>query len=136
VRSSSCLAEFPTIAAAAKCRHPRKCIARRIALANGLHYVYAGNVHDRKGGSTYCPQCGTRVIERDWYELGAWQLTDTDACKNCGTQIPGVFAGQPGAWGARRLGVRLAAHAAPADNFAANGVAAACVGLGQQHRNA
>jgi hypothetical protein len=81
VRSSSCLAELPTIAAAAKCRHPRKCIARRIALANGLHYVYAGNVHDRKGGSTYCPQCGTRVIERDWYELGAWQLTDTDEGK-------------------------------------------------------
>jgi pyruvate formate lyase activating enzyme len=87
-------------------------LARRIALANGLHYVYTGNVHDRKGGSTYCPQCGTRVIERDWYELGAWQLTDTGACKNCSTQIPGVFAGQPGAWGARRLGVRLAPQAA------------------------
>jgi pyruvate formate lyase activating enzyme len=87
-------------------------LARRIALANGLHYVYTGNVHDRKGGSTYCPQCGTRVIERDWYELGPWQLTDTGACKNCGTQIPGVFAGPPRAWGARRLGVRLSAHAA------------------------
>jgi hypothetical protein len=107
-----------------------------IALANGRHHVYTGNVHDRKGGSVYCSQCGTRVIERDWYELGAWQLTDTGACKNCGAQIPGVFAGQPGAWGARRLGVGLAAHAARADNFAANGVAAACVGLGQQHRNA
>jgi pyruvate formate lyase activating enzyme len=69
-------------------------LARRIALANGLHYVYTGNVHDRKGGSTYCPQCGTRVIERDWYELGPWQLTDTGACKNCGTQIAGVFAGR------------------------------------------
>jgi pyruvate formate lyase activating enzyme len=86
--------------------------ARRIALANGLQYVYTGNVHDRKGGSTYCPQCGTCVIERDWYELGSWQLTDIGACRKCGTQIPGVFAGKPGAWGARRLGVRLAAHAA------------------------
>ena len=82
--------------------------ARRIALANGLHYVYTGNVHDAEGGSTYCPHCGTRVIERDWYELGARQLTDTGACKGCGTQIPGVFAGPPGAWGTRRLGVRLA----------------------------
>jgi pyruvate formate lyase activating enzyme len=76
--------------------------ARHIALANGLQYVYTGNVHDRKGGSTYCPQCGAGVIERDWYELGRWQLTDTGACKMCGTQIPGVFAGRPGAWGARR----------------------------------
>ena len=73
--------------------------ARRIALANGLRYVYTGNVHDAAGGSTYCPHCGTRVIERDWYELGAWQLTDTGACKSCGTRIPGVFAGPPGAWG-------------------------------------
>jgi len=88
--------------------------ARRIALANGLHYVYTGNVHDSDGGSTYCPHCGTRVIERDWYELGAWGLTDTGACKSCRTQIPGVFAGPPGVWGARRLGVRLTAHATAA----------------------
>ena len=85
--------------------------ARRIALANGLHYVYTGNVHDSAGGSTYCPHCGARVIERDWYELGAWGLTDTGACESCRTQIPGVFAGPPGVWGARRLGVRLTAHA-------------------------
>ena len=82
--------------------------ARRIALANGLHFVYTGNVHDREGGSTWCPKCGTRVIERDWYQLGNWKLTDSGACQNCGTQIPGVFAGAPGDWGARRLGVRLA----------------------------
>src|SRR5690606_16796682 len=40
--------------------------ARHIALANGLHHVYTGNVHDREGGSTTCPSCGTTVIERDW----------------------------------------------------------------------
>ena len=53
------------------------------------------------------------MIERDWYELGAWwRLSDTGACKSCGTQIRGVFAGPPGVWGARRLGVRLTAHPA------------------------
>ena len=26
----------------------------RIALANGLRYVYTGNVHDEDGGSTVC----------------------------------------------------------------------------------
>ena len=82
--------------------------ARRIALANGLHFVYTGNVHDREGGSTWCTQCGTCVIERDWYQLGDWKLTESGACLSCGTQIPGVFAGAPGYWGARRLGVRLA----------------------------
>jgi len=81
--------------------------ARRIALANGLHFVYVGNVHDRAGGSTYCTACGTRVIERDWYQLGAWRLTHSGACQNCGNQIPGVFTGAPGDWGARRMGVRL-----------------------------
>jgi len=85
--------------------------ARHIALANGLHYVYTGNVHDSQGGSTYCPCCHTRVIERDWYELGEWRLTAAGACRSCGTRIPGVFSGPPGAWGSRRLGVRLAATA-------------------------
>jgi len=39
--------------------------ARRIALANGLRYVYAGNVHDTEGGTTTCPGCGTAVVVRD-----------------------------------------------------------------------
>src|SRR6201987_294768 len=82
--------------------------ARRIALANGLHFVYTGNVHDRDGGSTWCPDCGTRLIESDWYQLGAWRLIEYGACRKCGAQIPGVFAGAPGGWGARRVAVRLA----------------------------
>lgn len=85
--------------------------ARHVALANGLHYVYTGNIHDSEGGSTYCPSCRTRVIERDWYELGRWLVTEAGACRRCGTRIPGVFDGAPGGWGARRLGVRLDGHA-------------------------
>jgi pyruvate formate lyase activating enzyme len=84
--------------------------ARGIALANGLHFVYTGNVHDREGGSTWCPGCGARVIERDWFQLGDWKLTESGTCQNCARQIPGLFAGAPGDWGARRLGVRLAPH--------------------------
>jgi pyruvate formate lyase activating enzyme len=80
--------------------------ARRIAQANGLRYVYTGNVHDAEGGSSFCPGCGTTVIERDWYELGAYRLTDDGRCRSCGTQLPGVFAGPPGSWGRRRLPVR------------------------------
>jgi pyruvate formate lyase activating enzyme len=81
--------------------------ARRIALGNGLRYVYTGNVHDPAGSSTWCPSCGALLIERDWYELGRWQLDAGGACLGCGTQLPGVFDGPPGAWGPRRLPVRL-----------------------------
>jgi pyruvate formate lyase activating enzyme len=81
--------------------------ARSIAVGHGLHFVYTGNVHDPGGGSTWCPGCGTLLIERDWYRLGAWKLDAAGRCLACGTAIPGVFEGQPGTWGPRRLPVRL-----------------------------
>lgn len=81
--------------------------ARHIAMANGLRYVYTGNVHDPAGDSTYCPTCGATVIERDWYHLGAYRLTDDGRCTACGTQIPGVFDGPAGTWGRRREPVRI-----------------------------
>ncbi len=49
--------------------------ARAIAIANGVRYAYTGNVHDRNGGSTWCPHCGQCLIERDWYVLGEWNVT-------------------------------------------------------------
>jgi pyruvate formate lyase activating enzyme len=81
--------------------------ARRIALKNGLHYAYTGNVHDEDGGSTFCHQCGQRLIGRDWYVLTDWTLTEDGRCRACGAACAGVFDGPPGSWGARRLPVRL-----------------------------
>jgi pyruvate formate lyase activating enzyme len=81
--------------------------ARERGLANGLHHVYTGNVHDADGGSTYCASCGTSVIERDWYVLGRYALDDTGRCTNCGTQLPGRFDGPAGSWGARRVPVQM-----------------------------
>jgi pyruvate formate lyase activating enzyme len=83
--------------------------ARSIALRNGLHYVYTGNIHDADGASTYCHQCKTRVVERDWYELGEWQLDAKGACLKCGTTIPGVFNGAAGTWGRKRMPVMMGA---------------------------
>lgn len=80
--------------------------ARQIARDAGLHHVYTGNVHDAAGGSTYCPSCGERVIERDWYELGDYRL-DHDRCRGCQTPLAGRFAERPGTWGRRRLPVRI-----------------------------
>ncbi|HKN38591.1 MAG TPA: AmmeMemoRadiSam system radical SAM enzyme, partial [Acidimicrobiia bacterium] len=48
------------------------------------------------------------VIERDWYRLGRYRLTGDGRCQACGTPIAGVFDGEPGTWGPRRLPVRLA----------------------------
>jgi len=81
--------------------------ARRIALENGIRHAYTGNVHDAAGQSTWCHGCGTLLIERDWYELGAWNLTPDGHCGRCGTSVPGVFEVAPGTWGSRRLPVRL-----------------------------
>ncbi|MCC7345253.1 MAG: AmmeMemoRadiSam system radical SAM enzyme [Deltaproteobacteria bacterium] len=81
--------------------------AREIALKNGLHYVYTGNVHDHGGSSTYCPNCKKILIGRDWYVLSEWNLTEAGDCRFCGTRIPGVFAGPPGRWGAKRVPVYL-----------------------------
>jgi pyruvate formate lyase activating enzyme len=82
--------------------------ARHIAQQNGVRYAYTGNVHDEAGSSTYCHQCGKKLIGRDWYVLTDWQLTANGQCRFCGTVCAGVFAGQPGRWGDRRLPVRLA----------------------------
>jgi pyruvate formate lyase activating enzyme len=81
--------------------------ARRIALANGVHYAYTGNVHDRDGGSTWCPGCGNLLIERDWFQLGSWGLLDGGRCRSCGLSCPGVFETRPGNWGSLRVPVRL-----------------------------
>jgi pyruvate formate lyase activating enzyme len=83
--------------------------ARTIALANGIHHAYTGNTHDATGGSTYCSACGTRVIERDWYVIGDYALSDDGHCRRCGEAVPGRFDGPAGNWGARRRPVRLAA---------------------------
>jgi pyruvate formate lyase activating enzyme len=82
--------------------------ARAIALKNGVRYSYTGNVHDERGGSTYCHRCGALLIGRNWYLMTGWNLTDDGRCLSCGTACSGVFDGPPGTWGARRQPVRLA----------------------------
>jgi len=83
--------------------------ARAIALRNGVRFAYTGNVHDVAGQSTWCHACGTRLIERDGYALGAWRLTPDGRCGGCGASIAGVFEAAPGGWGSRRLPVRIGA---------------------------
>ncbi len=85
--------------------------ARAIALRNGLHYVYTGNVHDKSGGSTYCAGCGALLIGRDWYELSEWGVrlggNLEGRCGKCSEPLAGVFDAKPGDWGRKRMPVQL-----------------------------
>jgi pyruvate formate lyase activating enzyme len=64
--------------------------AREIAIRNGLHYVYTGNIPDERTQSTWCPMCGSKVIGRSGYRITAWRITE-GRCEECGGTIPGVF---------------------------------------------
>lgn len=74
--------------------------ARRIAMEEGLRYVYTGNVHHREGDATVCPNpdCHTVLIQRDWYRIELDRLSrnhDGDetvgVCPDCGTPVAGVW---------------------------------------------
>ncbi len=64
--------------------------ARAIAMEEGLHYVYVGNVPGHEGNNTYCPRCGEVVIRRSGLSVLEMRLQDGH-CVNCGQAIPGVW---------------------------------------------
>ena len=86
--------------------------ARDIALKAGIRYVYTGNVHDRTGGTTFCPGCGKPVIVRDWHDILSYALTDDGRCRHCEAQLPGRFEAFKGPWGRRRVPVRVSVEPA------------------------
>ena len=85
--------------------------ARQIAREAGLHYVYTGNVHDRDGGTTYCPGCQEALVVRDWYAICHYAITPEGTCPTCGTRIAGRYGAFGKPFGPRRIPLRLAAPA-------------------------
>ncbi len=81
--------------------------AREIALGEGLNYVYTGNVHDEKGGSTWCPACHAPLILRDWYRIDDYRVTPDGHCPDCHTPIAGRFETFRRAFGPRRIPITL-----------------------------
>ena len=61
--------------------------ARDIALEVGLKHVYCGNVPGDEGESTYCPNCGNKVIGRIGFSINRWDMNKKNQCNNCGTSI-------------------------------------------------
>lgn len=62
--------------------------ARDIALEQGLHYVYIGNIPGHEAENTICPECGVRLIERSGYRIGSISIKN-GRCSACGRLIPG-----------------------------------------------
>ena len=63
--------------------------AREIGLAEGLRYVYGGNLSGERGANTLCYACGALLIERGGLVLIQNRLSD-GKCPECGTTINGV----------------------------------------------
>jgi pyruvate formate lyase activating enzyme len=85
--------------------------ARRIALDEGLHYVYTGNVYDTEGGTTSCPGCRQPLIVRDWYAILDYRLTPEGRCPHCGSAIAGRYEKFTRAFGRRRVPVQISPRA-------------------------
>lgn len=81
--------------------------ARKIALGYGLKYVYCGNVVDVESSSTYCSSCQQLLIERNWYQLGQYNIDENGHCKYCNYPLVGRFQWPRGDFGRRRIPVKI-----------------------------
>jgi len=64
--------------------------AREIALSEGLHFAYIGNLPGDEGENTFCPGCNEVIIRRIGYQILENHLKD-GMCHHCGTKISGVW---------------------------------------------
>jgi len=64
---------------------------RDVALGEGLHYVYIGNVPGHRAENTFCPRCQNMIIERVGFQVKKIDLEGGN-CKFCHNPIPGIWA--------------------------------------------
>ena len=67
--------------------------ACEIGAAEGLNFVYAGNLPGRVGRweHTWCPACHAPLVERLGYHILSNRIGTGGACPGCGTRVPGIF---------------------------------------------
>ena len=63
---------------------------RRIALQEGLHYVYTGNIPGDEGENTYCPSCRMTLIRRSGFAVDKNEIKE-GKCPNCQNPVPGIW---------------------------------------------
>lgn len=61
-------------------------LAFDLARKTGLEFVYLGNVFAGDKDDTYCPKCGTRVIDREGFWIRSTNLNG-DKCGKCGSAL-------------------------------------------------
>jgi len=64
--------------------------AQKIAIEEGMNYVYIGNVPGQKHSNTICPECGKMLISRGYFEVERYEITPEKTCPKCGANIPVV----------------------------------------------
>lgn len=65
-------------------------MARKIALDNGLYYVYIGNVPGHEAENTYCPSCNRLLIKRVGYRI-TQNTIQNNHCPDCNRRIAGIW---------------------------------------------
>ena len=70
--------------------------AADIGRANGLRYVYAGNLPGSVGDleDTRCASCGELLVARYGYHIRDYRLTPDGRCPSCATPVPGRWSPQ------------------------------------------
>jgi len=64
--------------------------ARKIAIDEGIKYVYIGNVPGHTAQNTYCPGCSKIILERRGYTILGNHITD-GKCDFCKEKISGIW---------------------------------------------
>jgi len=67
--------------------------ARDMGMAEGLRFVYAGNVPGHPYENTCCPCCKQSLIERYGFSITRYDISPDKSCPHCGEEIPVI--GEP-----------------------------------------
>jgi len=70
--------------------------ARDIGMAEGLKFVYVGNVPGHPYENTYCPGCKRILVERRGFSIATYDIGSGQLCPYCAEVIPMVGEAAPG----------------------------------------
>ena len=65
--------------------------AWQMAKDAGMEYPYVGNVAGHEYENTYCPRCGTLLIDRSRFQIAKNVITEDKKCPDCGYGIAVVM---------------------------------------------